>query len=323
MRGRSRAQEGDPGQCKQRGGGNDPRWAPIRARDRRARCRLWAAHLGGGRRDRYPRVRRRLRRRGRRRRRPLTPAGRWSSARLTHRCRRRRSRRGSDALRPHSPCRSSRRARRCGGGVADTDVDRRPLGTVRCLPLRGRHWSSDRCRLGRRGGGRRRRRGRRRRPRSGRQQGQRVDVALGVVGAPDPEMDVGDIELRVAGRADRADRLSLRDSVAGIDHDRSEMEERDGESVLRPDRDRSTMARQPAGERDLPCRGSGHNGTRNTSDVDSRVAMLVVLGAAEVERTKQMAVRGPGPRASSRRPDEAKREHHKGRCLSRQHRRRT
>jgi hypothetical protein len=55
---------------------------------------------------------------------------------------------------------------------------------------------------------------------------------------PDPEMDIRHLELDVAGRPDRPDRLRFGDPVSGADHDRAEVEERDGEAVSRPDRDR-------------------------------------------------------------------------------------
>jgi hypothetical protein len=96
---------------------------------------------------------------------------------------------------------------------------------------------------------RRRRCGRRRRHlgrRTLRQERQRVDVALRVIRSPDAEMNVRHLVLRIAGRADRADCLALGNSVAGRDHDRAQVEERDRVAVLRPDRHGPAVGRQPA-----------------------------------------------------------------------------
>ena len=153
-----------------------------------------------------------------------------------------------------------------------------------------------------------------------RQECQRVDVSLRIVGAPDAEMHVGDIELRLSRRPDRPDRLAVRDSVARVDDERTEMEQRDGEPVFGPDGDGSAVARQPAGEGDSPRRGSPDHRARNAADVDARVPALVVLRAAEVERPQHRAVGGPGPGGSGRRPQQAGGQHGEGRCLLRQHR---
>jgi hypothetical protein len=193
----------------------------------------------------------------------------------------------------------------CHGSLARTRYGRR-----RCR----RDSSARRCR----------RRLRRRRGGSQRQQRQGIDIALGIIGAPDPQVDVWNVELHVARRPDRSDRLGLGDSVAFARHDRPEMKQRYGISIRRPDRHRTAVPGQPAGERHLPRGRRADGGAGVTADVDPAVTVLVVLGPTEVETTQHGPVRRPAPSRGRRRCDQYQRDQHQGgRCLSRQHRRRT
>jgi hypothetical protein len=66
-------------------------------------------------------------------------------------------------------------------------------------------------------------------------------------------MDVRHVNLGIARRADRSDRLALRHTVFRSYGDRAEMEQRDRVIVRGPDRHRAPVARQPAGEGDAPA----------------------------------------------------------------------
>jgi hypothetical protein len=68
-------------------------------------------------------------------------------------------------------------------------------------------------------------------------------------------MDVRHVNLGIARRADRSDRLALRHTVFGSYSDRAEMEQRDRVIVRGPDRHRAPVARQPAGEGDATAGG--------------------------------------------------------------------
>jgi hypothetical protein len=168
----------------------------------------------------------------------------------------------------------------------------------------GRRGRRPRCRRGRnddrRRRGRRSRSGRHRRG-TGRQQRQRVDVALRIVGAPDAEVDVRHVDLRLARRTDRPNRLTLGDAVAGAHRDRTEMKQRHRVPVPRPDRQRAAVHGEPTGERDSAVRRRTHGGAGLCADVDPRVAVLAVLLPAEVEAAKHGTVGGPGPGRGGRR----------------------
>jgi hypothetical protein len=228
--------------------------------------------------------------------------------------------------RPHGrPCGRRRpdesrlRAGRRHGGL-NTWPPRHALTGV---GLRGRLRCRGRCRHGRRRRLRRGRSGSRRRGRgTRRQQRERVDVALRVVGASDPEVYVGDVDLGVAGRSDRSNRLLLGDAVAGIDREGPEVEERDGEAVARPDRHDPAVGRKPARERHLPGGGRPYRRARRAADVDAGVAMFTVFLPAELEAAQNRAVRRPAPRMSGSRRGERNCDQYDCRCLSRKHRQR-
>jgi hypothetical protein len=187
----------------------------------------------------------------------------------------------------------------------------------------GRRGGRRRCRRGRNDD--RRRRGRRsrsgrNRPGTGRQQRQRVDVALWIVGAPDAEVDVRHVDLRLARRTDRPNRLALGDAVAGAHRDRPEMKQRHRVPVRRPDRQRAAVHREPTGERDSAVRRRTHGRACLCADIDPGVAVLAVLLPAEVEAAKHGTVGGPGPGRGGRRYRQPEHEDQKrSRCLLRQH----
>jgi hypothetical protein len=184
-----------------------------------------------------------------------------------------------------------------------------------------------------RGDGRRRRRhdrglgsgrvGNRSRLRTGRQQRQRVDVALRIVRMPDAEVDIRAVVLHVSGRSDRADGFALRHAVALDKTDRAQMQQRHGEAVGRPHGDRPSVPGKPAGERHLARRRGSDGRSRCRPEVDAGMAVLVVLGAAELEASKNRSVDRPRPRACRRRYRERDHEHEgeESCCLFRQHRR--
>jgi hypothetical protein len=224
-------------------------------------------------------------------------------------------------VRPH------RRRGPCGHDVRGSLARR--LGTARRhrgrLQIVGNRRGSRRRRrrpgrrsgLGRRSGrGRLRRRGR---SRPWRQERERVEVALRIVRAADAEMHIRDVELEVARRADAADALALRQLFALGDGERTEMGQGDGVAVGGPDRRRPPVSRQPARERHGARRGRRNGGACRRADVDARVAVLVVLGAAEVEAPQDGTLGRPAPPRRNRRSCEREQEDAHGRCQFRQH----
>ena len=211
--------------------------------------------------------------------------------------------------------RTSRVANGCGGAPRRSwalrsrpcrSSPRRRLQGHRCLHGRdgdfGRSWLDNRL-------GRRRRRGRRSRSRlTRREQRQRIHIAAGIVRSPDPELDVRLSGLRVSTGPDRPDRLALRDTVSDRHDDRTEVGERDGPAVGRPDRDGLPVRRQRAGEAHSACRRYEHSGVDRPADVDSPMARRRVLTAAVVERTKDLALGGPRPGLRPRRSEQDQNE---------------
>jgi hypothetical protein len=144
--------------------------------------------------------------------------------------------------------------------------------------------------------GRRCRSGRRRRATRG-QEGERVEVALVVVAAADAEVDVGLAGDRVGALADRSDALALRDVRAARDGDGSELQQRDGEPVGGPDRDRAAAVRDRADEADVAGDGRAHHRADRPADVDAAMLTAGVRVRAERERSQELPVDGPGPRS--------------------------
>jgi hypothetical protein len=180
---------------------------------------------------------------------------------------------------------------------------------------RTRRWrrrARRRCgRLGRRGGSRPRR-----------QQRERVDIPLRVVGAADAEVHVGHVELEVAGRPHRADRLTFCDAVALRQGDAPEVRQRHRKAVLCPDRRRPTVPRQPPGERHPPGGRRRDRRAGRGADVDAGVAALVVLGPAELEAAEHRSVGRPAPAPGGRGSDQCSDQYAQCCCHSRQHLRR-
>jgi hypothetical protein len=242
------------------------------------------------------------------RRNPLPAGDRLRSRPWTGRCR------PGPHRAPDRRLRSHRRGRRGRTLAACTSRRGRSSGRRGSRRRCRRRRNDDRRRRGRRSRSSRNRRG------TGRQQRQRVDVALWIVGAPDAEVDVRHVDLRLARRTDRPNRLALGDAVAGAHRDRPEMKQRHRVPVRRPDRQRAAVHREPTGERDSAIRRRTHGGACLCADVDPGVAVLAVLLPAEVEAAKHGTVGGPGPGRGGRRCRQAEHEDQKrSRCLLRQH----
>jgi hypothetical protein len=180
--------------------------------------------------------------------------------------------------------RGSRRGatRRCGGRRGSRG-GRRGLHDCGRGFLNGRRTGR---RIGRRG---------RRRDRAGRQQPERVDVALLVRGPSDPEVDARDGRFRRAAQAHRPDRRPLGDRVALSHDDRPEVDERDGVAVGREDRDAAPVGRQRARERHDARRRRPDGRAVRAGDVEAAVLPARIGVRAERERAEDRAVRGPRP----------------------------
>ncbi len=193
---------------------------------------------------------------------------------------------GSRARRRGCGERCCRRSGRLGGGGGR-------LGPV----LGGRGPGRRRCGLRGRSGDRSR--GRHRRP--GREQRERVDVALRLGGTTDAQVDVRRGHLRVAARADRPDDVSFGDRRALPDDEGAEMRERDGVPVGGVDREGEPGTGDRPGEADTAGGRRKHGSAGVTTDVDAAVLAAVVrMLRVEDERPENRAGRGPCPGATSR-----------------------
>jgi hypothetical protein len=130
------------------------------------------------------------------------------------------------------------------------------------------------------------------------QEPQRIEVALLVGGRPDPEMDVGAVDLRCPARADRADDRAFRHRRVAGDGDRAEMREGHREAIRRLDGHRRAARRHVPREAD-DARGRGaHRSTRGSGDVDAAVlARGVRMRVIEGEALHHRPVDGPRPGA--------------------------
>jgi hypothetical protein len=217
-----------------------------------------------------------------------------------------------DAARPG---RGSRvRRGRCG--------DRSRRGSFRSVTLRGRRSATPvACRARRRRPAGRHRSSRRLRLLrlldrrgllghvSGRQERQRIDVAVRVGRGADAEMHVGLGPFRVAAGADRADHVALAHLRSDRDPDRAEMDERDRPAVLGTDRQAETLGGQPPGERDDPRCGGAHGRARGSADVDPAMLAAGIRIALGGKRPQHGPVDGPRPGRRSRSERECG-EHH-------------
>jgi hypothetical protein len=152
---------------------------------------------------------------------------------------------------------------------------------------------------------RRRRRGRRRRrdhdPGALGQERERVDVALFLGGASDPQVHVRLAGHRVGTLTDRADARSLGDLVSSIHGDRGELQQGHGVAVARSDRQRTTASGNGPGERHDPRSRRAHRFAERAADVDAAVLSARIRIRAEDERAEHGPVERPGPRVSSAR----------------------
>ena len=178
-------------------------------------------------------------------------------------------------------------------------------GGGRRLHRRGRN----RCRDGNRGDGLRDRRGRRC-ARACRQQRRRVDVALGLGGDTNTEMDVRLRMLAVATRAEPADDRAFVDGRAARDGDRTEVRQSHGVAVVGRDRQRQTRSWDGARERDEAGARCEHGRARGAGDVDAAMlATGVRMRSVEDEWLEDFAVGRPRPRPCCRSADHRRRGH--------------
>jgi hypothetical protein len=206
-----------------------------------------------------------------------------------------------------------RRRSRCGRhGGGRFDCRRRCRGgdgRRRCSRVRGRRGNARRRRVHRRA--RRRSGRRRRRRRERRQERERVEIPLVVVRRADAEVDVRDIELGRAARADGSERGTLGDERPLRDGEGAEVRQRDGERVLSGDGERLAARRHGARKRDGARRRRHDRRPVRRTDVDATVlpARVRVRGV-ERERREHGALHGPRPRAGG--GDAEQRQHEDG-----------
>ena len=138
-----------------------------------------------------------------------------------------------------------------------------------------------------------------------RQEGQRIEIALRVVGESHPEVDVRHRQLGLAARADRADELPLRDGVAAPDDVRPEVNERHRIAVGSRDRHRLAADRHRPRERDRARDGSNHRCPGGRADVDpTMLSGGIWVRAVEREEREHRALHGPAPAEGGRGNDQ-------------------
>ena len=193
---------------------------------------------------------------------------------------------GCDGLRSHTGRRGGRGGARGLPGWRRTEgrlwLGDRPVGCTRHRTrcTRGHVIRGQRDRGRRRGGhGRERRRrlwirsrGRRhRRWSQGRQERLWVEIALGIRGQADAELDVRHRILRNAARPDDGNLLPFCDDVASSDESCTEVQQGHRVAVGHLDRHREAVRRDPPDERDRATDGSDDRVAEHTLDVDSSV----------------------------------------------------
>jgi hypothetical protein len=139
-------------------------------------------------------------------------------------------------------------------------------------------------------GMRRRRVGRRRCLYRGRQQPERVDIAVLVVCMAHAQVDKC-----IGLLAERGDRISLGDLGVPRDCVRAEVLECHGVTVGGADGDRLPARWNGADEADRAGRGRAHGGSRGSTDVDAAVLAAGVGIVSQDEGSKYRPVDGPGP----------------------------
>jgi hypothetical protein len=128
-----------------------------------------------------------------------------------------------------------------------------------------------------------------------------IDVTLLVARNAHPHVHVGLVELRLARRADGADRVALRDCLALLRAERPQVDECDGVAAAGLDRERQPVGRERARVRDLARHGCAHRFARGARNVDASAdAAGVWVRAVEAERGQHGAVDRPRPRMRAR-----------------------
>ncbi|HEU0303988.1 MAG TPA: hypothetical protein VFR32_05350 [Gaiellaceae bacterium] len=135
-----------------------------------------------------------------------------------------------------------------------------------------------------------------RRP-SRRQEGQRIDVPLGVGGHADAEMDVRAVVLGRSARSDRTDGRAFSHRVSLADRDRAEVYERHGVAVAGLDRDHTSVRAHVPRERDRAGRRREHRRSSLSSDVDPSMLSPCIGIVADDEGREDLPVGRPSPGA--------------------------
>jgi hypothetical protein len=201
--------------------------------------------------------------------------------------------------------RGVRRRARADGGPRRGSSDRCPTcGWPRCGDgdghggrRRGGRRIGDGLHRGRRPGGHRRR------LRGGRARGkelQWVQVAVGIGGHANAEMDVRAVVLGLAGPPQGSDLLPLDNGCSARHGDGAEMEQRDGVPVGGLEGDRTAVKRQGPCEAHDARRRRHDRLAAGASDVHAAMLARLVLARAHDERTQHRAGRGPAPGARAR-----------------------
>ena len=201
--------------------------------------------------------------------------------RVDHRLRRRHRRLGSS----RNGFRAGRKVRRVGGCGGRSGGGRR-----------GIRYGSGRRRLRGDGGACecRRQRGRGRVPR--RQDRLRVDVAILIVRAADPEVDVRNGKLGRPARADRSDDVTFDDAGSHVERERAEVREGDRLAVGGAYAQRLAVCRCRAGERHDTVGRRAHRVTRTGADIDAAMlAAGIRVGRVKNERLQDRPGHRPHP----------------------------
>jgi hypothetical protein len=119
-------------------------------------------------------------------------------------------------------------------------------------------------------------------------------------------VDVGDTGGRILALADVADDRALRDCAAGRDDGRAELEQRDCVAVGGQDRDRTTAARNGAGERDASRGRSAHGRADSLTDIDPAMLAGGVAVLGKGERPQDRSFGGPSPAGRGRDDDQGR-----------------
>jgi hypothetical protein len=144
-----------------------------------------------------------------------------------------------------------------------------------------------------------------------RKESQWIDVGLGFAG-PDPEVHVGHVLLRLARGARLRDGKALPHVLPLVDEEPAEVGERSLVAVRGRDRDRASVRRELAGERDYSRGRRAYGSFADDADVDAAMLPCGIGVVAEGESTEDRAVRGPCPSERRRHRDQRPGRHHRG-----------